>query len=457
MTDIKTIVEKQQAYFQSGASRSIAAREAALKALKKNIQAMEYEILEALKKDLGKSAPEGYMSEVGLVLEELSYMIKHVKNFSREKRVPTPLAQFHARSYVKPCPYGTVLIMSPWNYPFLLAAAPLVDALAAGNTAVIKPGNAAAHTSRILKKLMAETFPEELVAVVEGGREANGLLLEEKFDYIFFTGGKEVGQLVLQKAAKHLTPVALELGGKSPCIVDGTANLPLTAKRLVFGKFLNVGQTCVAPDYLLVHRSVKEELLFYIEDAICSQFGQQPLGNPDYGKIISEKHFRRLLGLMEGAHIRVGGGYDWASRRIEPTVLTGITLESPVMQEEIFGPILPVLEFTDLDEALEIIKKHPTPLALYLFTRDRAVCKRVTSEIAFGGGCINDTVIHLASTHMGFGGVGKSGMGAYHGKAGFDTFTHYKSMVDKKTWIDLPFRYSPYKDWKDKAVRFFVK
>ncbi|MCQ4635577.1 aldehyde dehydrogenase [Anaerovorax odorimutans] len=456
MADIEKIVKRQKAYFKSGATGSTAARKAMLGALKKNIREMEYDILEALRKDLGKSASEGYMSEVGMVLEEISYMQKHVQSLAREKRVRTPLVQFHSRSYVKPCPYGTVLIMSPWNYPFLLTMAPLVDALAAGNTAVLKPGNASANTSRIMAELIAKTFPPELVTVVEGGREANSQLLEEKFDYIFFTGGKTVGRLVMEKAAKHLTPVSLELGGKSPCIVDETANLPLAAKRLVFGKFLNLGQTCVAPDYLLVHRSVKEELLFYIEDAICSQFGQMPLNNPDYGNIINEKHFQRLLGLIEGENARIGGGYD-DSRRIEPTVLTDVTMESPVMQEEIFGPILPVLEFDTIGEAMETIEMHPTPLALYLFTRRKSVKDRVTAEIAFGGGCINDTIIHLASTQMGFGGVGESGMGAYHGKTGFDTFTHYKSLVDKKTWIDLPFRYGPYAEWKTKVVRAFIK
>lgn len=456
MKDVKEILNSQRAYFKTGATRSVAARKSALEALRNNIREMEYDILEALKTDLGKSAPEGYMSEVGLVLEEIGYMLKHVKALAKEKRVRTPLVQFYARSYVKPCPYGNVLIMSPWNYPFLLTMAPLVDALAAGNTAILKPGNASAATSGIMAELVAKTFPPQLVSVVEGGREANSQLLEEKFDYIFFTGGKTVGRLVMEKAARHLTPVSLELGGKSPCVVDETANLPLAAKRIVFGKFLNLGQTCVAPDYLLVHRSVKEELLAHIETAIRAQFGSAPLSNPDYGNIINEKHFQRLVGLLQGEHARIGGKYD-DCRRIEPTVLTDVSMESPVMQEEIFGPVLPVLEFDAIEEAIEMIEMHPTPLALYVFTQKKSMKDKMTAEVAFGGGCVNDTIIHLASTYMGFGGVGESGMGAYHGKAGFDTFTHYKSMVDKKTWIDLPFRYAPYAKWKTKIVRAFVK
>lgn len=456
MTDIKEIINTQRIYFRSGATLPVENRQACLLALKQAIRDMEYEILEALWEDLGKSPGEGYMSEVGMVLEEISFMVRHVQKFSREQKAKTPLAQFHAKSYVKPCPYGTVLIMSPWNYPFLLAIGPLVDALAAGNTVILKPGKDAGATSRVLTCLVEKTFPKGLVFVVEGGREANSRLLEEKFDYIFFTGGKEVGRLVMEKAARHLTPVSLELGGKSPCVVDESADIPLTARRVVFGKFLNLGQTCVAPDYLLVHSSIKEELLGRMEQEIHRQFGEKPLENPNYGHIINEKHFQRLLGLMEGEEIRTGGKTE-RGRRLEPTILTNVTMDSPVMGEEIFGPILPVLEFQTLEEAMGIIRQYPAPLALYLFTKRRAVKKRITEEIPFGGGCVNDTVIHLATPYMGFGGIGESGMGAYHGKAGFDTFTHYKSLVDKKTWIDLPFRYAPYSTRNNKLIRLFMK
>lgn len=456
MTDIKELLKTQQAYFRSGATLPVKSRQDSLLALKQAIRDMEYEILEALREDLGKSAGEGYMSEVGMVLEEISFMQKHVKGFSKEQKVKTPLAQFHAKSYVKPCPYGNVLIMSPWNYPFLLTMGPLVDALAAGNTAVLKQGKDAAATSRVLRSLVEKTFPKGLVSVVEGGREANAQLLEEKFDYIFFTGGKEVGRLVMEKAARHLTPVSLELGGKSPCVADESADIPLTARRLVFGKFLNLGQTCVAPDYLLVHSSIKEKLLYHIEREIHRQFGKRPLENPDYGHIINEKHFQRLLRLMEGERVLIGGKAG-QGRRLEPTVLTGVTMDSPIMGEEIFGPILPVLEFQTIEQAIEIIRQYPAPLALYLFTKKQAVKERLLRELSFGGGCVNDTVIHLATPHMGFGGVGESGMGAYHGKAGFDTFTHYKSIVDKKTWIDLPFRYGPYSERNIKLIKLFMK
>lgn len=456
MMEVKTIIKSQRDFFKSGATLDVKARKDALNCLRQNIRDMEYEILEALRTDLGKSPAEGYMSEVGMVLEEISYMLGHIKSLARDRKVKTPLAQFHAKSYIKPCPYGTVLIMSPWNYPFLLTMGPLVDALAAGNTAVLKPGNASQATSKVLARLIDKTFPSELVTVVEGGREANGQLLEEKFDYIFFTGGKEVGKLVLEKAARHLTPVSLELGGKSPCIVDETADISVAARRIVFGKFLNAGQTCVAPDYLLVHSAIKEKLLACIEIEIRKQYGESPLANSAYGKIINEKHFERLKGLMEDATVRIGGAYD-SGCRLEPTVLIDVTTESRVMGEEIFGPILPVLEFEKLEDALDIVDKYPTPLALYLFTKRRAVKERITREVAFGGGCINDTIIHLATTKMGFGGVGESGMGAYHGKTGFDTFTHYKSLVDKKTWIDLPVRYSPYSDIKMKLVRMLIK
>ncbi len=456
MEDIKHILNLQRDYFQSGKTCSLESRKQALLALQSAVQSREYEILQALYEDLGKGAAEGYMSEVGMVLTEISYMLRHIRSFAKEKRVKTPLVQFPAKSYVKPCPYGTVLIMSPWNYPFLLSMGPLADALAAGNTVILKLGADAAAARAVIAELVKETFPPGLVSVVTGGRRENSRLLEEQFDYIFFTGGKETGRIVLEKAARYLTPVTLELGGKSPCIVDKTANIPLAARRIVFGKFLNAGQTCVAPDYLLVHSSVREKLLSCLRKEIQRQFGKRPLENPLYGKIINEKHFHRLLGLMEGEQIAIGGKCQ-GSGRIEPTVLTGITLDSPVMQEEIFGPVLPLLEFETLEEAMETVRQYPSPLALYLFTKRKLVKKRITAELSFGGGCINDTVIHLATPHMGFGGVGESGMGAYHGKAGFDTFTHYKSLVDKGTWLDLPFRYSPYTEEKIRMIRRFMK
>ena len=455
--EINSLVTRQRKYFQTGATLPVSVRITALRGLYTAIVKYENEIHDALKKDLGKSGFESYMCETGLVLEEISYMLKHIRRFAGEKRVRTPLAQFHSRSFKKPSPYGVTLIMSPWNYPFMLTLSPLVDALAAGNTAVVKPSAYSPNTSEILRKILSQCFDPQYVAVVTGGRAENTCLLREHFDYIFFTGSQTVGKEVMRNAAEYLTPVTLELGGKSPCIVDQTADIRLAARRIVFGKYLNCGQTCVAPDYIYCHRSVKDSLVKEIQRQIQLQYGEEPLHNPDYGKIINKKHFDRILGLIEEKKIVHGGNSDRDTLRIEPTVLDNITFADPVMQEEIFGPLMPVLVFDNLDEAITRINAMPHPLALYFFTSDKAAAKDVTSRCGFGGGCINDTIIHLATTKMGFGGFGESGMGAYHGKTGFDTFSHYKSIVDKKTWIDLPMRYQPYRKMHEKMVRFFLK
>ena len=455
--EIKNIVTRQRKYFQTGATLPVSTRLTALKKLYNVISGCESEIHDALKKDLGKSGFESYMCETGLVLEEISYMLKHIRRFAGEKRVRTPLAQFHSRSYKKPSPYGVALIMSPWNYPFMLTLSPLVDALAAGNTAVVKPSAYSPHTSEIILHILSECFEPQYVAVVTGGRAENTCLLHEHFDYIFFTGSQAVGKEVMRNAAEHLTPVTLELGGKSPCIVDQTADIKLAAKRIVFGKYLNCGQTCVAPDYIYCHRSVREKFIKEVKKQIQRQYGKQPLHNPDYGKIINEKHFDRILGLIDKEKIAHGGNSDRNTLRIEPTVLDNVTFSDAVMQEEIFGPIMPVLVYDNLDEVIHRINAMPHPLALYHFTSDRKAARKVTSRCGFGGGCINDTIIHLATTEMGFGGFGESGMGSYHGKTGFDTFSHYKSIVDKKTWIDLPMRYQPYRKLHEKMVRFFLE
>ncbi len=455
--EIKDIVTKQRKYFQTGATLPVNSRLAALQKLYHAISGHEAEIHDALKKDLGKSGFESYMCETGMVLEEISYMLKHTPKFAREQRVRTPLAQFHSRSYKKPSPYGVTLIMSPWNYPFMLTLSPLVDALAAGNTAVVKPSAYSPHTSEVLRLILSECFEPQYVAVVTGGRAENTCLLREHFDYIFFTGSQNVGKEVMRNAAEYLTPVTLELGGKSPCIVDQTADIKLAAKRIVFGKYLNCGQTCVAPDYVYCHRSVKEKLIKEVQKQIRRQYGKQPLRNSDYGKIINEKHFDRILGLIDEQKVVHGGGSDRSTLRIEPTVMDNVTFSDAVMQEEIFGPVLPVLTFDSLDEAIRRINSMPHPLALYLFTSDKKAAGKVTARCGFGGGCINDTIIHLATSEMGFGGFGESGMGAYHGKTGFDTFTHYKSIVDKKTWLDLPMRYQPYRKRNEKMIRFFLK
>lgn len=442
--EIQQVLASQRAYFQMGATLPVAFRIAMLKRLYAAVQSRRDEILAALTADLGKSDYEGFMCEVGLSLTEISYMIRHVKKFAAEKTVRTPLAQFASRSYQKPVPYGTVLVMSPWNYPFLLAVEPLANALAAGNTVVLKPSAYSPATSAVIARLVEETFPPELVAVVTGGRQENAALLKQKFDLIFFTGSQAVGKEVLRAAAEFLTPAVLELGGKSPCIVEETANIKLAARRIVFGKYLNCGQTCVAPDFILCHAKVKDQFVAAVKDEITAQYGDNPLSSKDYGKIINEKHFRRLLSLIQPEKVVVGGRSDAATCRIEPTVMDSVSWEDGVMQEEIFGPIMPILTYEHLDQLIARLQDWPKPLALYIFSENRAAINAVTSRISYGGGCVNDTVIHLATSEMAFGGVGESGMGGYHGKAGFDTFSHTKSMVDKKTWIDLPVRYQPY-------------
>ena len=455
--EINAIVAVQRKYFQTGATLPVSFRIDALRRLYDAVSGSEKEIHDALRKDLGKSGFESYMCETGLVLEEISYMLKHVRRFAGEKRVRTPLAQFHSRSYKKPSPYGVTLIMSPWNYPFMLTLSPLVDALAAGNTAVVKPSAYSPNTSEVIRQILTKCFEPQYVSVVTGGRAENTCLLHEHFDYIFFTGSQSVGKEVMRSAADHLTPVTLELGGKSPCIVDQTANIKLAARRIVFGKYLNCGQTCVAPDYVYCHRSVRDRLIKEIVKQIRRQFGKKPLDNKNYGKIINEKHFDRILGLIDKEKVVFGGNSDRDALRIEPTVMDNVTFSDAVMQEEIFGPVMPVLTFDSLDEVIRNVNAMPHPLALYLFTSSKTAAKKVTARCGFGGGCINDTIIHLATTEMGFGGFGESGMGSYHGKTGFDTFTHYKSIVDKKTWLDLPMRYQPYRKMHEKMVRFFLK
>ena len=397
------------------------------------------------------------MCEVGLVLDELSYMIKHTKSFAKDKLVHTPISQFHSKSFQKSSPYGVVLVVSPWNYPFLLTMDPLIDALAAGNTVILKPSAYSPATSNVIKEIIEECFSEEYVSVVVGGREENHYLLQQKFDYIFFTGSKKVGMQVMEKASAHLTPVTLELGGKSPCIVEKSANIKLAAKRIVFGKYLNCGQTCVAPDYIYCDNTIKDELIEELKKQILFQYGATPLTNENYGKIINQKHFDRICGLIDSDKIVHGGKTDEAALKIEPTVMDNVTFDDAVMKEEIFGPVLPIVTYDSLENAITKINCMEHPLALYLFTSDKKIAKQVTSECQFGGGCINDVIIHLATNQMGFGGFGESGMGSYHGKAGFDTFSHYKSMVDKKTWIDLPMRYQPYRELNRKLLKLFLK
>lgn len=456
--NIDKILEKQQEYFKTGETLPVKFRIEQLKKLKRTIIEKEDKIADALKSDLGKGSYESYMCEIGMVLSELSYMIKYTKKFAKKKRVHTPLAQFHSVSYRQPGPYGNVLIMSPWNYPFLLTIDPLVNAIAAGNTIVVKPSAYSPATGNIVKEIIEECFDAKYVAVVMGGRKENETLLDKKFNMIFFTGSQSVGKEVLRRASEKIIPVVLELGGKSPCIVDNTAKLKLAAKRIVFGKYLNCGQTCVAPDYIICDEIIKDDLVKEIKKQIELQYGKNPLKNKDYGHIINEKHFERLSGLINKKKVVCGGKTNKETLQIEPTVMDKVTWKDAVMEDEIFGPILPILTYKKLEDVVDMLGDSPKPLALYMFSNDKKNIKYVTERCSYGGGCINDTIIHLATSEMGFGGVGESGMGSYHGKTGFDAFSHTKSIVDKKTWLDLPMRYQPYTNkFYKKLLRMFLK
>lgn len=455
---IASLLDKQREYYKSGVTVPVNFRIEQLKKLYAAIKKYENEILQALHTDLGKSDYESFMCEIGLVLSEITYMIRHTKKFAKRKTVFTPITNFHAHCFKQPVPYGNTLIMSPWNYPFLLTVDPLADAIAAGNTAIVKPSAYSPATSAIISKIISECFDAEYIAVITGGRAENAALLEQKFDFVFFTGSQAVGKEVLRHTAEHLTPAVLELGGKSPCIVDKSANIALAAKRIVFGKFLNCGQTCVAPDYILCESSVKDKFISEVASQIKIQYGENPLKNKDYGKIINQKHFERLCGLIDKSKVIIGGETDHGSSRIAPTVMDHVTENDAVMGEEIFGPIMPILTFDDFDKMVDNLKDKDKPLALYLFSSDKGQIKRITTELSYGGGCINDVVVHLSTSEMGFGGVGQSGMGSYHGKDGFDAFSHYKSIMDKKTWLDLPMRYQPYKNkMYEKLLHLFLK
>ena len=455
--NIAEIVAAQRSYFGKGETLDLFFRRAALKKLRSAILAREAEINAALKADLNKSSSESYMCEIGMTLSELNYVLAHMGRWAKKHRVLSPLAQFHARSFTVHNPYGVVLIMSPWNYPFMLTLEPLIGAIAAGNCCVVKPSAYAPATSSVIRALIADCFPPEYVAVVEGGRRENQALLDQRFDYIFFTGGVSVGREVMRRASEHLTPVSLELGGKSPCIVDSTAKLDLAAKRIAFGKLLNCGQTCVAPDYLLIDRKVKDAFLGHLKKHIVSMIGGDALENDQYVRMVSRRHYDRVMGLIDPEKVVFGGKGNPETLHIQPTIMDGVTAQDAVMQEEIFGPVLPVIAYDSIDEAVEFVRSREHPLALYLFSEDKTTQERFLRSVPFGGGCLNDTIIHLAPSRMGFGGVGQSGMGAYHGKKSFETFSHEKSVVSKSTWMDLPVRYMPYSDVKDRLLRLFLR
>ena len=449
-------IDNQRKFLDENPMLDYKKRIEALKLLYKNIKLMSVDIYDALKKDLNKSETETYMVEIGMVLNEISYMIKHIRSFSRPKRVATPLAQFHSKSYKMPCAYGMVLIISPWNYPFMLALEPMVDAIAAGNSVIVKPSEISPNVSDVIAKLISKTFDKGHVDTVLGRVEECTFLLDQDFDYIFYTGSTRVGEIVMKKAAEHFTPVTLEMGGKSPCIVDETANIPLAAKRIVFGKFLNAGQTCVAPDYILCDKKIKDKLIDELERQIVLQYTVDPIKNDAYPKMINKKQFDAMSKFITDENLIFGGKKDEESLKIEPTLLNS-TFDDDVMQIEIFGPILPIITFDDIDEAIAKINSLSKPLALYIFSSSKTNQNKVMNRCQFGGGCINDTIIHIATPNLGFGGLKQSGIGAYHGKIGFDTFTHYKSIVDKKTWLDLPMRYQPYNKFKQFLIKMFLR
>jgi acyl-CoA reductase-like NAD-dependent aldehyde dehydrogenase len=445
-TTISELLGDQKQFFAQGRTKQVNYRIQQLKKLRDVIRSNENRIHQALKADLGKPAFESYITEVGFVLEEINHFLKNLRAWARPEPVSTPITQVISTAKVYREPYGQVLIISPWNYPFQLAITPLVAALGGGNTVVMKPSELAPNTSAIIRELMESAFSAEEVAVVEGGVETNQRLLEQKFDYIFFTGSARVGRIVMEAAAKNLTPVTLELGGKSPCIVDERINLTNTARRIIWGKLLNLGQTCIAPDYVLVQKSVKDQLLAAMRDTIHEFFGSDPQTSPDLGRIINDKHFERLQGYLQEGTIYCGGTTDPEERYIAPTIITDPPMDGQLMQEEIFGPILPVVTYDKLDDALTIINSRPKPLALYIFTNNSGFEHYVLNNTDSGGGCINDTVVHLTSPDLPFGGVGESGMGAYHGEAGFRTFTHPRSFLKKSNLIDPNIRYAPFRN-----------
>lgn len=447
-------------FFRSGASRALNARRSALVRLRAQLKRNEDRILAALQSDLGKAPFEGYATELGIVYDEISFCLKHMEKWARPRRVPTPLVHHPASSKVIPSPMGVVLVMSPWNYPLQLALVPLVDAIAAGNCVAIKPSRTSPATGAVIADIVSEAFDPGHACVFEGFDGMNERLLEEKWDLIFFTGSPAVGRTVMTAAAKHLTPVVLELGGKSPCIVDASARIPLAASRIAWGKGINSGQTCVAPDYLLVHESVVDQLVGELEKSFSRYYGSNALACGEWPRMVNERHFDRVCGLIDergpACAIAFGGRRDRSTLKIEPTCMTGVSLSDPVMGEEIFGPVLPVLTYRTLDEAFDVVRSFEKPLAAYVFAEDESVCGRVLDELEFGGATINDVVIHLANNHMGFGGVGNSGMGSYHGKAGFDCFTHYKSTLKRATWMDVPVRNPPFGN-KIKLVRMLMR
>jgi aldehyde dehydrogenase (NAD+) len=455
--NLPTLLERQDQFFRSGRTLEIAYRLEQLRRLEAAIKQREPEIMTALHEDLRKHPTEAYATEIGIVYAEITEVLKHLKRWARPQKIKTPMGFWPARAKILREPYGRVLVISPWNYPFQLAIAPLIGAIAAGNVIVIKPSELAPATARLLTDLIRETFSPEFCSVVEGGVEVSQQLLDLRWDHIFFTGSTAVGKIVAQAAARHLTPCVLELGGKSPCIITAKANLDIAARRVAFGKFINSGQTCVAPDYILVESSVREAFISRLKAEITKMFGTSLLDNEQLPRIINDRHFQRLQRLIEPQRVIFGGQSDARRLLIAPTLMDGVDSHDPVMQEEIFGPVLPILTIRDIEEAKDFVSKRDRPLALYLFSDDAREQQVILEGLRFGGGCINDTLIHVGVSNLPFGGVGASGLGNYHGRYSFECFSHQKSIVHNSSLIDFAFRYQPWNRLKDKLFRFFLR
>ena len=457
MKELQSHLDKQKKFFQTGKTKEIPYRIAQLKKLKKLLVDNEQLLIEEVHKDFQKSAFETYVTEIGLVITDINFTLKNIDSWTKQQSVSTPIVNFPSKNFIITEPYGSALIIAPWNYPILLSLQPMVGAIAAGNTVILKPSELTPNTSSTLEKLISEAFEPEFLKVLLGGAEESAALVKMDFDYIFFTGSTRVGKIIMKEAAERLTPLTLELGGKSPCIVDKTANLEISAKRIAWGKFVNAGQTCVAPDYLLVEESIKDELLVHLKNSIQQLYGNEPKESPDFPRIINDAHFDRLASLLDSGEIVIGGKTDKSTKYIAPTILDNVTLEEKIMQDEIFGPILPVLTYSSVEECIKIINARPRPLALYIFTADQNLEDRILSTVSFGGGAVNDTIAQLGNHHLSFGGVGASGFGSYHGKSSFDAFSHQKSVMKKPFWPDVPIRYAPYDDLKLGLVRKVLK
>lgn len=456
LADLKKVVEDQRRFFMTGKTRDVEFRVQSLTKLLRILTEKEAEITEALRLDLGKPPLEAYSTEVAYVLNDLKHVIKKVRQWSQPKKIGSPLVVQPARSTIYSEPYGNILIIAPWNYPFQLIISPLIGALASGNTAVLKPSELTPHTQELLVRLIGENFPADYVACVGGGVEESQALLDEKFNFIFFTGSTRVGKIVMEKAAKHLTPVCLELGGKSPCIVDKNIDLKVATRRIIWGKFMNAGQTCVAPDYLLVERSIYGEFVTEMGKTLKEFFGTNPKESQSYARIVNSSHVDRLSKLIDPSKVVHGGNFSREDKYIEPTLLSNVSWDDSIMQEEIFGPLLPMIPYDNIEQAMQQIANKPKPLAFYLFTKDKALQEKVLNGLSFGGACVNDCIVHLANPELPFGGVGDSGIGAYHGKHSFDLFSHKKSVLLKPFWGDATMRYAPYTNMKLKLIRFFM-